>query len=65
MVNLLTMGNKMRGFAEVFLDLTRTIKRVHELKLKNDHTEAYLLSCDITDYAQELEDVLQKDANIQ
>jgi len=65
MVNLLTMGNKMREFAEVFLDLTRTIKRVHELKLKNDHTEAYLLSCDITDYSQELEDVLQKDANIQ
>jgi len=55
----------MREFAEVFLDLTRTIKRVHELKLKNDHTEAYFLSCDITDYAQELEDVLQKDANIQ
>jgi hypothetical protein len=24
-----------------------------------------LLSCDITDYAQELEDVMQKDANIQ
>jgi hypothetical protein len=55
----------MRGYAEIFLDLTRTIKRVHELKLKNDHTEAYLLSCDITDYAQELEDVLQKDASIQ
>ena len=55
----------MREFAEVFLDLTRTIKRVHELKLKNDYTEAYLLSCDITDYAQELEDVMQKDANIQ
>ena len=55
----------MREFAEVFLDLTRTIKRVHELKLKNDHTEAYLLSCDITDDAQELEDILQRDANMQ
>jgi len=55
----------MRGFAEVFLDLTRTVKRVHELKLKNDHTEAYLLSCDVVDLAQELEDILQKDANIQ
>ena len=55
----------MRDFAEVMLDLHRTIKRVHELKFKNDHTDAYLLSCDITVYAQELEDVLQKDANIQ
>ena len=55
----------MRDYAEVFLDLTRTIKRVHELKLKNDLSEAYLLSCYITDYAQELEDVLQNDANIQ
>jgi hypothetical protein len=55
----------MRGFAEVFLDITRTVKRVHELKLKNDHTEAYLLSCDVVDLAQELEDILQKDANIQ
>ena len=55
----------MRGYAEIFLDLTRTIKQVHELKLKNHHTEAYLLSCDVVDLAQELEDVLQKDASIQ
>ena len=55
----------MRGFAEVFLDITRTVKRVHELKLKNYHTEAYLISCDVVDLAQELEDILQKDANIQ
>ena len=54
----------MREFAEVFLDLTRTIKRVHELKLKNDHTEAYLLSCDITDYAQELAFTLCNPINI-
>jgi len=65
MDNLLTMENKMRDYAEVFLDITRTMKRVHELKLKNNDTEAYLLSCDVVDYAQELEDVLQKDANIQ
>jgi hypothetical protein len=55
----------MRDYAEVFLDITRTMKRVHELKLKSNHTEAYLLSCDVVDYAQELEDTLQKDANIQ
>jgi hypothetical protein len=55
----------MRDYAEVFLDITRTMKLVHELKLKNNDTEAYLLSCDVVDYAQELEDTLQKDANIQ
>ena len=65
MVNLLTMENKMREFAEVFLDLNRTIKKLHNAKLKQDHTQAYLISCDVTDLAQELEDVLQNDANIQ
>ena len=55
----------MREFAEVYLDLTRAIKRLHETKLKQDHVNAYLISCDVTDLAQELEDVLQRDANIQ
>lgn len=65
MVNLLTMENKMREFAEVYLDLTRAIKKLHTAKLKQDHVNAYLISCDVTDFAQELEDVLQRDANIQ
>jgi len=55
----------MREFAEVFLDLNRQIKKLHTAKLKQDHTQAYLISCDVTDLAQELEDVLQNDANIQ
>jgi hypothetical protein len=55
----------MRDFAEVMLELSRAIKKVHNAKLKKDHTEAYLISCDVTDLATELEDVLQKDANIQ
>jgi hypothetical protein len=55
----------MREFAEVYLDLTRTIKALHTAKLKQDHVNAYLISCDVTDLSQELEDVLQKDANIQ
>jgi hypothetical protein len=55
----------MRDYAEVMLELNRAIKKVHEFCLKNQATEAYLLSCDVVDYAQELEDTLQKDANIQ
>jgi len=55
----------MREFAEVYLDLTRAVKKLHTAKLKQDHVNAYLISCDVTDYAQELEDVLQRDANIQ
>ena len=65
MVNLLTMENKMRDFAEVMLELSRAVKKVHNAKLKQDHVQAYLISCDVSDLAQELEDVLQKDANIQ
>ena len=55
----------MRDFAEVMLELSRAIKKVHNAKLKQDHTQAYLIGCDVTDLAQELEDVLQRDANIQ
>lgn len=55
----------MREFAEVYLELNRAIKRLHESKLKQDHVNAYLIGCDVTDLAQELEDVLQRDANIQ
>jgi len=55
----------MREFAEVFLELNRAIRRMYDAKLKKDHTQAYLISCDVTDLAQELEDVLQNDANIQ
>ena len=55
----------MRDYAEVMLELSQSIKKVHEFSLKNQATEAYLKSCDVVDLAQELEDVLQKDANIQ
>lgn len=55
----------MREFAEIFLDLNCAIKKLHNAKLKQDHTQAYLISCDVTDLAQELEDVLQHNANIQ
>jgi len=50
----------MREFAEVFLELNRAFKKLHNAKLKQDHTQTYLISCDVTDLAQELEDVLAK-----
>ena len=53
----------MRDYAEVMLELNHAIKKVHEFCLKNQATEAYLKSCDVTDLAQELETVLHKDSN--
>jgi len=32
----------MREFAEVYLDLTRAIKRLHEAKLKQNHVKRLL-----------------------
>ena len=55
----------MRDYAEVMLEINQAIKKAHEFCLKNQATEAYLKSCDVTDLAQELEDVLQNNANIQ
>jgi len=53
----------MRDYAEVMLELTKAIKNVHNAKLKQDHVQAYLISCKVSDLAIELEDVLQEDAN--
>lgn len=55
----------MRDYAEIFLQIHRRLKDLQHQKLKLQHTEAYLISCDVTELAQELEDVLQRDANIQ
>lgn len=52
-----------REFAEVYLQLNRRIKDLHQRVLSQDHVEAYLIACDVTELAQELEDVLQKEAN--
>ena len=52
-----------RDFAEVYLQLNRRIKDLHHRVLMKDHVEAYLIACDVTELAQELEDVLQKEAN--
>ena len=55
----------MRDFAEVFLQINRRLKDLHQQVLKQNNTEAFLIACDVIELAQELEDVLQKDANIQ
>ena len=55
----------MRDYADVYIEILQSLKKVHEFSLKNQATEAYLKSCDVVDLAQELEDILQKDANIQ
>jgi len=52
-----------REFAEVYLQLNRRIKDLHHRVLNQEHVEAYLISCDVTELAQELEDILQRDAN--
>jgi hypothetical protein len=55
----------MRDYADVLLELNHAIKRLHAAKLKQNHVDSYLIACDVTDLAMELEDTLQKDANIQ
>lgn len=50
----------MRDYADVLLRLNRKLKQVHELVLKKDSEQAYLFSCDVTELAQELEDILQE-----
>lgn len=53
----------MRDFAEVYLELLRRTKDLHNTVMKSDYTAGYLIACDVTDLAQELETVLHKDAN--
>lgn len=53
----------MNNFAEIYLQLNRRLKDLHQQILKRNDVEAYLISCDVTELAQELEDVLQKEAN--
>lgn len=53
----------MREFSEIYLQLNRRLKDLHQQILKRNGVEAYLISCDLTELAQELEDVLQKEAN--
>jgi hypothetical protein len=53
----------MKDYAEVYLNLVKAVKDVHKYALAKDHVNAYLRSCDATELAQELEDVMQSEAN--
>ena len=53
----------MNNFAELYLQLLRFTKNMHQAVLHKKDVDAYLISCDITELAQELEDLLQKQAN--
>lgn len=54
----------MNDFAELYLQLLRMTKKMHQCVLHKQNTEAYLVACDVTELAQQLEDVLQKEAHI-
>jgi hypothetical protein len=53
----------MRDFAEVYVQLHHRLKDLHHRVLRKDDVEAYLISCDVTELAQELEDILQAESN--
>lgn len=53
----------MREFSEIYLQLLKTTKKVHQCVLHKKDVDAYLTSCDLTELAQELEDALQREAN--
>ena len=53
----------MNNFAELYLQLLQTTKKLHQCVLHKKDVDAYLTACDLTELAQELEDVLQKEAN--
>lgn len=54
----------MNDFAELYLQLLSTTKKLHQCVLHKQYTDAYLMACDVTEMAQQLEDVLQKEAHI-
>lgn len=53
----------MNNFAELYLQLLRLTKNMHQCVLHKRDVDAYLTACDVTEVAQELEDLLQKQAN--
>lgn len=53
----------MNNFAELYLQLLNTTKKLHQCVLHKQTIDAYLTACDVTELAQELEDILQKEAH--
>jgi hypothetical protein len=55
----------LKEYSETYLFLLKTIKQLHQAHLKKDAVNVYLISCSVVDVAQKLEDICQRDANIQ
>lgn len=53
----------MKDYSPKLLELNRLIKQFHNATLKSSWVRAYEIACDITEVAQELEDVAQEIAN--
>lgn len=53
----------MNDFAELYLQLLHLTKKMHQCVLHKQNVDAYLTACDVTELAQELEDILQKEAH--
>ena len=53
----------MKDYSPKLLELNRLIKQFNNATLKSNWVRAYEISCDITETAQELEDVAQEVAN--
>lgn len=53
----------MNNFAELYLQLLHLTKKMHQCVLHKQNVDAYLTACDVTELAQELEDILQREAH--
>ena len=50
----------MKDYSPKLLELNRLIKQFHNATLKSNWVRAYEIACDITEVAQEMEDVAQE-----
>lgn len=55
---------RIAEYADTYLELLRKVKQVHEKMLAKEYGDAYLVACDVTELAQDLEDITQRNANI-
>lgn len=53
----------MIDYSDKLLEVKRLSKRYHDYTLKNNWTRAYEIACDLTEAAQELEDIAMEMAN--
>jgi len=50
----------MNDYSGYILKLKSIISDYHQALLKRNYTDAYMIACDITELAQEMEDLSQK-----